>query len=79
MQPPTILVWRPTQASHCAIKPWAQDLEDRGYKCGSHALVGHQHESPERQPIKNRGSIDKPRPEQQTALKCSSIKLESIK
>ena len=42
--PPTILVWRPTQAPHCAIKPWVQDLEDREFKFGFHALVAHQYE-----------------------------------
>ena len=70
MRSPIILVWRPTQAPHCAFKPWAQDLEDRGFKFGSHALVGHQYERVLKDKHQEQRVFDRLWPEQQTALKC---------
>ena len=78
MRPPTILAWISTRAPHCAITPWAQDLEDRGDKCGSH--VGHQDERPERQPSRMEGLlINHDLNNRQTALNTFRLKLESIK
>jgi hypothetical protein len=84
---PSILVWRLTQAPHCAIKPWAQDVEYRGYKCGSHVLVGDQY----RRVLKDKPSIievllinhnlNNRKLSKASSLKlskASSLKLESI-